>query len=70
MHSVKAHCAAAGGQCDEIEVSAARCLQVAFLGGPGCGRCVFDLPVSKTDPQAVGEEEVSYVCLFRRCCGK
>ena len=31
----------------EIELSVARCMQVAFLGGPGCGRCVFDLPVSK-----------------------
>ena len=40
----------------EIELSLARCMQVAFLGGPGCGRCVFDLPVSKTDPQALGKK--------------
>ena len=40
----------------EIELSVARCMQVTFLGGPGCGRCVFDLPVSKTDPQSLGKK--------------
>ena len=45
----------------EIELSAARCMQVTFLGGQGCGRCVFDLPVSKTDPQAVGKKR-THMC--------
>ena len=34
----------------EVELSTARCLQVSFLKGDGCGRCVF-LPVTKTDPK-------------------
>ena len=45
----------------EIELSAARCMQVTFLGGHGCGRCVFELPVSKTDPQAVGKKR-THIC--------
>ena len=40
----------------EVELSTARCMQVTFLGGEGCGRCVFDLPVTKTDPQALGKK--------------
>ena len=30
----------------EVELSTTRCMQVTFLGGEGCGRCVFDLPVT------------------------
>ena len=40
----------------EVELSTARCMQVTFLGGPGCGRCVFDLPVTKSDAQALGKK--------------
>ena len=40
----------------EVELSTARCMQVTFLGGEGCGRCIFDLPVTKTDPQALGKK--------------
>ena len=32
-----------------------RCKQVTFYDGPGCGTCTFDLPVSKTDLQALGK---------------
>ena len=40
----------------EVELSTARCMQVTFLEGEGCGRCVFNLPVTKTDPQALGKK--------------
>ena len=40
----------------EVELSTARCMQVTFLGGPGCGRCVIDFPVTKSDPQALGKK--------------
>ena len=40
----------------EVELSTARCMQVEFLKGEGCGRCVFNLPVTKTDPQALGKK--------------
>ena len=53
----------------EIELLAARCLQVKFLGGPGCGRCFFDLPRVQDRPASGGEED-SHVCLVPRCCGK
>ena len=39
----------------EMELSTARCKQVTFNDGPGCGTCTFDLPVSKTDLQALGK---------------
>ena len=39
----------------EMELSSARCKQVTFYDGPGCGTCTFDLPVSKTDLQALGK---------------
>ena len=39
----------------EMELSTARCRQVTFNDGPGCGTCTFDLPVSKTDLQALGK---------------
>ena len=40
----------------EVELSTARCMQVTVLIGPGCGRCVFDLLVTKTDPQGLGKK--------------
>ena len=40
----------------EFELSTARCMQVTFLDGPGCGRCVVDLPVTKSDPHASGKK--------------
>ena len=40
----------------EVELSTARCLQVTFRSGQGCGLCIFDLPMSKTDPQALGKK--------------
>ena len=40
----------------EVELSTVRCMQVKFLTGEGCGRCVFNLPVTTTDPQALGKE--------------
>ena len=45
----------------EVELSTARCMQVAFLNGEGCGRCVFNLPVTKTDPQALGKKRTHSV---------
>ena len=39
----------------EMELSTIRCRQVTFKVGPGCGSCTFDLPVSKTDTQALGK---------------
>ena len=39
----------------EIELSTARCKQVKFFAGLGCGTCEVDLPVSKSDPQALGK---------------
>ena len=39
----------------EMELSTAKCKQVTFNDGPGCGTCTFDLPVSKTDLQALGK---------------
>ena len=45
----------------EVELSTAWCMQITFLGGPDCGRCVIDLPVTKSDPQtfvACNEREV------------
>ena len=47
----------------EMELSTARCRQVTFENGPGCGTCTFDLPVSKTDLQALGKHRThSCVC--------
>ena len=48
--------AAAGGRCARSSCPPARCMQVTFLGGPGCGRCVFNLPVNMSDPQALGKK--------------
>ena len=39
----------------EMELSTARCRQVTFENGLGCGTCTLDLPVSKTDLQALGK---------------
>ena len=40
----------------EVELSTAWCMQVSFRSGRGCGLCIFDLPVSKADPQALGKK--------------
>ena len=45
-----------------VELSTARCMQVEFLKGEGCGRCVFNLPVTKTDPQALGKKRSESMC--------
>ena len=42
----------------EIELSTTRCEQVSFEPGPGCGVCQLLLPVSKSDPQALGKKRV------------
>ena len=39
----------------QMELSTIRCSQVSFKAFPGCGSCTFDLPVSKTDTQALGK---------------
>ena len=52
----------------EVELSTARCMQVTFLGGPGCGRCVFDLPVTKADPQALGKKR-THTCACSTIAG-
>ena len=39
----------------EMELSTTRCRRVTFKVGPGNGSCTFDLPVSKTDTQALGK---------------
>ena len=44
----------------EVELSTARCMQVEFL--KGCGRCVFNLPITKTDPQALGKKRSESMC--------
>ena len=44
-----------------MELSTIRCSQVSFKAGPGCGSCTFDLPVSKTDTQALGKRR-SHTC--------
>eukprot|EP00971_Amphidinium_carterae_P112220 2222827-Amphidinium_carterae.1 len=40
----------------EIELATARRNQVELRDGPGCGIAVVDLPVSKTDFQALGKK--------------
>ena len=40
----------------KVELSTARCVQVSFRNGRGCGLCIFDLPMSKADPQAMGKK--------------
>ena len=51
----------------EIELSTTRCRQVTFKVGSGCGSCTFDLPVSKTDTQALGSSHFgSSHFLFKR----
>ena len=44
--------------CREVELSMARRRQFTFAGGDGCGTCSFLLPVSKTDPTALGRERL------------
>ena len=39
----------------EVELATTRCKQVSFVKGPGCGVCEIDLPVSKSDVQALGK---------------
>ena len=50
----KAHCVVVGGQCERSSCLPPGVCRLPFLGGQGCGRCVFDLPVSKTDPGSGG----------------
>ena len=48
----------------EVQLSTARCMQVAFRNGRGCGLCIFDLPMSKVDPQPLGKKRThSCTCL-------
>ena len=42
----------------EIEVSSARLGAVTFESGPGCGAAYWLLPVSKSDPEALGKTRV------------
>ena len=52
----------------EVELSTARCVQVTFLSGPHCLRCVFDSPVTKMDPQALGKKR-AHTCAWSTTAG-
>ena len=53
----------------EMELSTIRCSQVSFKAGPGCGSCTFDLPVSKTDTQALGKRR-THTCTCSAAGGR
>ena len=48
----------------EVELSTARCMQVEFLMGEGCMRCVSNLPVTKTVPASPWEETHARLRMF------